>query len=408
MDLKIQFLIAMPCHGGPELFRLRRLHLRSQRTRASASSSTGRRNSPSRPCSTGSISSSRSCRGRTLPAFFGGPVQTERGFVLHGPPKAYSSTLPITPERLKRDLNIADPVGFIDVSFYRDDFEKKGLHPESSRPTSLRVDGGHIMLVDDVLYTGRTTRAAINELFDYGRPAGHAGGAGRPRRARAADGGRIVGATISGRRTVARAGARRRRPTQLTIETTMLNPQLNKNGELQHLLTIEGLPKSIVNHILDTAASLRQHLRPRSEESAAHARQERVQPVLRKLDPHPHHLRDRRQAPVGRRDQPEHPASSASKGEIAARHHRQPGRDARRHVRGAPVAVGRALPDRAPRQAAHVHVVNAGDGRHAHPTQGLLDMYHDPPLQEGLHQPARWRSSATSCTAAWRAPTSTR
>ncbi len=60
----------------------------------------------------------------------------------------------------------------IDVSFYRDDFAEKGLHPQC-RPTTIPfdVEGRHIILVDDVLYTGRTTRAAINELFDYGRPA---------------------------------------------------------------------------------------------------------------------------------------------------------------------------------------------------------------------------------------------
>jgi pyrimidine operon attenuation protein/uracil phosphoribosyltransferase len=58
------------------------------------------------------------------------------------------------------------------VSFYRDDYAKKGLHPDV-KPTRIgfNVDGATILLVDDVLYTGRTTRAAINVLFDYGRPA---------------------------------------------------------------------------------------------------------------------------------------------------------------------------------------------------------------------------------------------
>ncbi|HLO62452.1 MAG TPA: bifunctional pyr operon transcriptional regulator/uracil phosphoribosyltransferase PyrR [Azonexus sp.] len=75
-------------------------------------------------------------------------------------------------ERLKELLGLADDVGMIDVSFYRDDFSAKGLHPQC-RPTVIPfdVEGRHIILVDDVLYTGRTTRAAINELFDYGRPA---------------------------------------------------------------------------------------------------------------------------------------------------------------------------------------------------------------------------------------------
>ena len=75
-------------------------------------------------------------------------------------------------ERLAADLQLQDRLGFIDVSFYRDDYAEKGLHA-SVRPTQIpfEVDGATIVLVDDVLYTGRTTRAAINELFDYGRPA---------------------------------------------------------------------------------------------------------------------------------------------------------------------------------------------------------------------------------------------
>jgi len=75
-------------------------------------------------------------------------------------------------ERLADELQLKDRLGFIDVSFYRDDYAEKGLHAEV-KPTRIPfdVDGATVVLVDDVLYTGRTTRAAINELFDYGRPA---------------------------------------------------------------------------------------------------------------------------------------------------------------------------------------------------------------------------------------------
>ena len=75
-------------------------------------------------------------------------------------------------ERLAGDLDLKNRLGFIDVSFYRDDYAKKGLHPDV-KPTHIgfNVDGATILLVDDVLYTGRTVRAAINVLFDYGRPA---------------------------------------------------------------------------------------------------------------------------------------------------------------------------------------------------------------------------------------------
>jgi len=74
-------------------------------------------------------------------------------------------------ERLARALGVTD-VGYVDVSFYRDDYAERGLSAEV-RPSHIGfdVEGANILLVDDVLYTGRTTRAAINTLFDYGRPA---------------------------------------------------------------------------------------------------------------------------------------------------------------------------------------------------------------------------------------------
>ena len=75
-------------------------------------------------------------------------------------------------ERLHQVLGIKQPLGTLDVAFYRDDFDKIGLHPQV-KPSEIPfvVEGAHILLVDDVLQTGRTIRAAINELFDYGRPA---------------------------------------------------------------------------------------------------------------------------------------------------------------------------------------------------------------------------------------------
>ncbi len=75
-------------------------------------------------------------------------------------------------ERLRQRLGIAAPLGQLDVSFYRDDFNRIGVN-RRVRPSELPfdVDGRHLVLVDDVLNTGRTVRAALNELFDYGRPA---------------------------------------------------------------------------------------------------------------------------------------------------------------------------------------------------------------------------------------------
>jgi pyrimidine operon attenuation protein/uracil phosphoribosyltransferase len=75
-------------------------------------------------------------------------------------------------ERLATMLPGEHAMGFIDVSFYRDDYNRSGLKPNTRRTAlPFDVEGATIVLVDDVLYTGRSVRAAINELFDFGRPA---------------------------------------------------------------------------------------------------------------------------------------------------------------------------------------------------------------------------------------------
>jgi pyrimidine operon attenuation protein/uracil phosphoribosyltransferase len=73
---------------------------------------------------------------------------------------------------LHQKLGIKEPLGVLDISFYRDDFTRIGMNPQV-KPSQLpfSIDDRHIILVDDVLHTGRTIRAAMNELFDYGRPA---------------------------------------------------------------------------------------------------------------------------------------------------------------------------------------------------------------------------------------------
>ncbi|XSG83940.1 MAG: bifunctional pyr operon transcriptional regulator/uracil phosphoribosyltransferase PyrR [Methylohalobius sp. ZOD2] len=73
-------------------------------------------------------------------------------------------------EWLRKRLGIAEAIGQLNISFYRDDFSRIGMHPEV-RPSRLpNTEDRNVILVDDVLYTGRTVRAALNELFDYGRP----------------------------------------------------------------------------------------------------------------------------------------------------------------------------------------------------------------------------------------------
>ena len=75
-------------------------------------------------------------------------------------------------ERLHQMLKAVPPLGTLAVTLHRDDFGKIGLHPQKkSTDMPINIDGRHILLVDDVLHTGRTLRAALNELFDFGRPA---------------------------------------------------------------------------------------------------------------------------------------------------------------------------------------------------------------------------------------------
>lgn len=75
-------------------------------------------------------------------------------------------------EEMRARLNITEPLGLLDISFYRDDFSQIGVHP-NVKPSQLphHIDERNIILCDDVFYTGRTIRAALNEIFDYGRPA---------------------------------------------------------------------------------------------------------------------------------------------------------------------------------------------------------------------------------------------
>jgi pyrimidine operon attenuation protein/uracil phosphoribosyltransferase len=75
-------------------------------------------------------------------------------------------------ERLHALLGMKAPLGLMDIAFYRDDYAARGLHHDPKRTKiPFDVNGAELLLVDDVLYSGRTVRAAMNELFDYGRPA---------------------------------------------------------------------------------------------------------------------------------------------------------------------------------------------------------------------------------------------
>ena len=74
-------------------------------------------------------------------------------------------------ERLQADLGLSVPAGVISSAMHRDDFARRGLADGGVTRLPFEIDGAHLWIIDDVLYTGRTVRAVINELFDYGRPA---------------------------------------------------------------------------------------------------------------------------------------------------------------------------------------------------------------------------------------------
>ena len=73
--------------------------------------------------------------------------------------------------RLHTLLGIEEPLGTLNINFYRDDFTRIGMHPMVKPSELFSVDDRHVVLIDDVLHTGRTIRAALNEIFDWGRPA---------------------------------------------------------------------------------------------------------------------------------------------------------------------------------------------------------------------------------------------
>jgi pyrimidine operon attenuation protein / uracil phosphoribosyltransferase len=74
-------------------------------------------------------------------------------------------------QRLQTDLGLTQPAGTLSSSMHRDDFSQRGLASSGQTLLPFDVNGAHLIVLDDVLYTGRTIRAVLNELFDYGRPA---------------------------------------------------------------------------------------------------------------------------------------------------------------------------------------------------------------------------------------------
>ena len=284
------------------------------------------------------------------------------------------------------------------------------------------VDGRRIVLVDDVLYTGRTIRAAVDALLDYGRPRRiELVGAGRPRRARAAHPARLRGAHGRGRIHAAGRGgrarrravggdrlsgashppppeARRRAPESVVVSARSLYPH-------RHLLGIEGLGREAITSLLDAAESFFEVSR-RAVRKVPTLRGKTVINLFYEAS-----TRTRTSFELaGKRLSADVINISGSdlergQGRDAARHGEEPRGDAPRRGRDPPRRVGRAALHRRARPRAAV--VNAGDGTHEHPTQALLDAF-TIRRAKGQARGADGRHLRRHrATAAWRAPTPT-
>ena len=286
-------------------------------------------------------------------------------------------------ERLAQAIPGDHPVGFIDVSFYRDDFSRKGLKPEVKRTElPFEVEGATIVLIDDVLYTG-TQRARGDQRAVRLRPAGgrRARRADRPRRPGAADRGDLRRARGSPSRGTSPSCCRARADGTLALDhrgDRCVTRSSTPPATSPTCLTLEGLPAEIITRVLDTAVpftSIAERevkkvplLRGRSVFNLFFENSTRTRTTFeiaaKRLSADVINLN------IG--------VSSTSKGEtlldtvdnlvamnadmFVVRHAQS----------GAPHLIAAHL-NRMGRT--HVHVVNAGDGRHAHPTQGLLDLF---------------------------------
>ena len=201
------------------------------------------------------------------------------------------------------------PLGDIDISFYRDDID--GREPASAPVVhashlDFDLEGRTVILVDDVLFTGRTARAAIEALFDYGRPAASSWRCWST----AATASFRSGPTTSARTCRPRARSAStsgwRNPTASTRwrsgnRSRPRPPRRERRTTMRHLLAVEGMERADIERILERAESFAEVGPARHQEGADPARPHRRQPLLRVEHPHELLVRAGGQATLSRR-----------------------------------------------------------------------------------------------------------